>query len=101
MYSYEAACLFNVFTPLEITVGLKSTFYIVSENVGGVEVCAIASSPDETNRNFTLDIHFRFNGARDSASMELNFIIIGFSVEYIITCVSQFQLRTVMRIPTR
>ena len=61
------------FSPLGVEVGLKTPYQIVRENESPALVCAVVDSPDKTNPSsvsFPFDIHFHFNGARDSASRE-------------------------------
>ena len=63
----------NVILSLGVEVGLKTTYQIVRENESPALVCAVVDSPDEDNPSsvsFPFDIHFHFNGARDSASRE-------------------------------
>ena len=66
------------FSPLGVEVGLKTPYQIVRENESPALVCAVVDSPDNTNPSsvsFPFDIHFHFNGARDSASREYIYII--------------------------
>ena len=61
----------KLFSPLAAVVGLEMTHYVVEENVGVANVCAIVYSSNETNQSsvaFSFDIHFGFSP--DSASMK-------------------------------
>ena len=63
-----------MFSPLDVVVGLNKTKQVVRESVEVVNVCAVVYSPNEMNPSsvaFPFDVHFHFNGPRDSTSKNL------------------------------